>query len=155
MQTHGTFIVLALACLAPTGAQASEKKPVPTYTNADLDRIAPYRGETGVLSTPAFSPSDQPSPRPPAGTRHDEAYWRREAERLHDRIRTLRQRADEIRVKLRNPPPKPLGRRQTAAADPTPALKVRLATLEAEIRDRRDRLEERARREGALPGWLR
>jgi hypothetical protein len=155
MQIRSAAFVLALACLAASSAPASEKPAVRSYTNADLERIAPRRGETGVLSTPAVTPSDDPAPRAPSVPRHDETYWRREAERLHDRLRSLRQRADEVRVKLAQPPRRTEGRRPSTASDPTPALKARLTALEAEIRDRQDRFDERARREGALPGWLR
>ncbi len=155
MRVRSVALGLAFACTTAAGAPASEKRAVRTYTNADLDRVAPHRGETGVLSTPAVAPSDEPSPRAPSGPRHDEAYWRREADRLHDRMRSLRQRADEVRFRLAHPPRRAKGPRQSTASDPTPALEARLAAIEAEMRDRQDRFDERARREGALPGWLR
>jgi hypothetical protein len=155
MRTRWTLSALALACVSATGLFGSEKEPVRSYTNADLDRIAPQRGETGVLSKPAPGPVATATPRP-SGPRHDEAYWRGEADHLHDRIRALRQRADEIRFRLANPPHQAQGRKRTASvSDPTPALTARLTAIEAEIRDREDRFDERARREGALPGWLR
>jgi hypothetical protein len=147
---------LVLACASAAVLFGSEKPPVPTYTNADLDRIAPYRGDTGVLSRPASTPASEPASRP-SGPRHDETYWRQEADHLHDQIRALHQRADEIRIRLASPPRQAQGRKGAASAttDPGPALKARLAAIESEIRDREDRFEERARREGALPGWLR
>jgi hypothetical protein len=156
MRPCQTLSALALACASAAVLSGSEKPPVPTYTNADLDRIAPYRGETGVLSTPASPLAAEPASRP-SGPRHDETYWRHEADHLHDRIRALRQRADEIRFRLASPPRQSQGRKAAASAsnDPTPALKARLAAIESEIRDRENRFEERARREGALPGWLR
>lgn len=142
---------LALACVSAAGLLGSEKEPVRTYTNADLDRVGPQRGETGVLSRPAPTPAAPPAARP-SGQRHDEAYWRDQADHLHDRIRALRQRADEIRFRLANPPRQSQGRKRTASAsDPAPTLTARLSAIEAEIRDREDRFEERARREGALP----
>ena len=42
-----------------------------------------------------------------------------------------------------------------AAADKKAELREQLRALEAQIHERQDRLEERARKEGALPGWLR
>jgi hypothetical protein len=155
MRIRWALSALAVTCASATGLLGSEKEPVRTYTNADLDRIAPQRGETGVLSKPAPAPAAAATPRS-SGPRHDEAYWRQQADHLHDRIRSLRQRADEIRFKLANPPRPPQGRKVTATvSDPTPALKAHLIAIEDEIRDREDRFYERARREGALPGWLR
>jgi hypothetical protein len=155
MQSRSGLLVLVVTCLAAPGASAAAKSGVRSYTNADLDRIAPHRGETGVLSTPAVAPTDEATPRAPSGPRHDEAYWRREADLLRDRLRTLRQRADEVRVRLLHRPRRVEGRTAGTASDPTPALKARLTALEAEIRERQERFDERARREGALPGWLR
>jgi hypothetical protein len=155
MRIRWTLSALTLACVSATALLGSDKEPVRTYTNADLERVAPQRGETGVLSKPAPTPASAPAPRP-SGPHHDEAYWRDQADHLHDRIRALRQRADEIRLRLANPPRQSQGRRRTASvSDPAPALTARLTAIEAEIRDREDRFEERARREGALPGWLR
>jgi hypothetical protein len=157
MPFRKTFVLTVCACLAALQVAAGHKQGVPSFTNDDLDRLSPFRGQTGVLSTPAFAPGEEPEPRPSKGG-HDEAYWRREAEHVHEKVRSLRQKANEIRIRLANAPSRSEGRKGRAGAassDPTPALRARLAALEAEIRERRDRFEERARREGALPGWLR
>jgi len=152
---------LFLAVSPIVGTWAAEETPsVPTYTNDDLRRVSPRRGETGVLSKPAVPPgagNATPAARRPRG----EDYWRAEAERLHDRLRSLRQRSDDLRLLIEQRERQQ--RRQqatarrspTAAPDSTEVLRRRLLSLEAEIRDRESRFEERARREGALPGWLR
>ena len=44
--------LLALACARVGGALPleDEKKPIPLYTNDDLQRVAPYRDQTGGSS---------------------------------------------------------------------------------------------------------
>src|SRR6266568_2571359 len=100
--------LLALACAGAPGAPAldDQKKPIPLYTNEDLDRMTPYRDQTGVNSKPAARPDLAP---PDARTRvRGEDYWRREAERVRDRLRPLRERAAELRLRIeerrRQPP---------------------------------------------------
>jgi hypothetical protein len=147
--------LLGAALLLPVSAAAEPPRPR-VYTNEDLDRVSPRRGETGVLSTPAApSAAGEPGSRPrddePAGAR--EAHWRREADRLRERLQPLRDQADVLREQMdersRTPGVKPV-------TDPKLlALGRRLASLEARIRDAELRLEERARRARALPGWLR
>jgi len=146
--------------LVPAAGQAGDQTP--SYTNEDLDRIAPRRSETGATSVPAPSlaaPAPEPKHEPMA---HGEAYWRQEASRLDDRLRPLRRRADALRFKIDHPatrPGRPATKRgahsRAATADPVPALQEQLRELEQEIREREDRLGDRARREGAMPGWLR
>ena len=155
-------VALFLGVSPVVGTWAAEETPsVPTYTNDDLRRVSPRRGETGVLSKPAVPPGAggvTPAARRPRG----EDYWRGEAERLHDRLRSLRQRSDDLRLLIEQRERQQ--RRQSAttrrsptaaAPDSTEVLRRRLGSLEEEIRDRESRFEERARREGALPGWLR
>ena len=131
--------LLAALCAAGAGASTrdDEKKPVPLYTNDDLRRVAPYRDETGVSSTPAEAPAVAPAPAKSRARGED--YWRGEADRLRDRLRPLRERAAELRFSL---PRIVAGER-------------RLRALDERIREAESRLEDRARREGALPGWLR
>jgi len=156
-------------CLVLT-VGADEPDRTPTYTNDDLRRVSSRRGETGVLSRPSppdgarkdgASRTDRPASAPRLRD-DDETYWRSEAERLHDRIRGLRQRADELRLRIQqqerqqrrgnaNARPSP----SSSRPDPADALRQRLQSIEDEICDREARLEERARRAGALPGWLR
>ena len=140
----------------PSGLWAEEGRPTPTYTNEDLERMAPLRGQTGVLSKPA---SREPSRAAAEPADKAEAYWRKEAERLRARLRPLKRRADELRLRLKEAraepgKKKPHGGRGSGGGS-AEALSQRLESLEAEIREREDELQERARRERALPGWLR
>jgi hypothetical protein len=153
--------LLALACAGAAGAFVlgdDEKKPVPLYTNEDLERVAPYRDQTGVNSTPAAAAALEPPAersRARGGVRGEE-YWRREAERVRDRLRPWRERAAELRLRIEERRRQPPRRRESGAADAQiAALERRLRLLEDRIRETESRLEERARREGALPGWLR
>ena len=170
------IVILALwgsLVLAPSASRAGDATP--SYTNDDLDRIAPRRGETGVTSVPASRamPATVETTRErAAGGAHGEAYWRQEADKLHDRLMPLRQRADALRLRIerasREKPTRPsgkaggkpsgkpgAGRSQRPAPDTVGPLREQFAAVEKEIREREDRLEDRARREGALPGWLR
>ena len=155
--------ILAL-CLASASAEA-EAGRTPTYTDDDLHRVSARRAETGVQSEPASSTdsrSSGPSRHEAQERKRGEAYWHAEAERVADRIRGLRQRADALRVQLeqqqrRQRETRATARRKpaTTSVDTTIGLRQRLEAIEAEIREREARFEERARREGALPGWLR
>jgi len=145
--------LLAVLCAGAEGAAPldDEKKPVPLYTNEDLRRMAPYRDETGVNSTPAAAPAVAPTPAKSRARGED--YWRREADRLRDRLRPLRERAADLRFTLeerrRQPGVRPYSDPRIVAGE------RRLRALDERIREAESRLEDRARREGALPGWLR
>jgi hypothetical protein len=145
--------VLAVVCVGaawPCRPDEEKKKPVPLYTNEDLRRVAPYRDETGVNSTAAAAPA---AVTPPGGRARGEEYWRREADRLRDRLRPLRERAAELRLRIDERRRRP---RVPVYGDPqVVALERRLRVVEERIREAESRLEERARRERALPGWIR
>ena len=153
----GSLFVCGLALAAV--ARSEDKVPVRLYTNEDLERVAPYRDQTGVASVPSvaasFSPAS-PEPRDAGRRPQGEAYWRREAEGVRERVRALEARAAEIRQRLAESRQAPavFGRRRPAAPA-TAGLEARLHSLEREIREVQEGLEDRARREGALPGWLR
>jgi septal ring factor EnvC (AmiA/AmiB activator) len=154
--------LLAVACVPARGsAQTETKEPRPparVYTNEDLDRIHPLRNETGVASVPAASPEAPPPEPRPAFRGHDEAYWRREAARVRDRVRALEGQAATARAQIAESEAQQshLTRRGTAkTASSKTRLATRLAGLERRIRELEDDLQERARRESALPGWLR
>jgi hypothetical protein len=145
--------LLAALCAAGAGASArdDEKKPVPLYTNDDLRRVAPYRDETGVNSKPAAAPA--PQARTQEGSGRGEQYWRRETDRLRDRLRPLRERAAELRLKIEERRRQP---RVPIYGDPqVVGMAHRLRALEERIREAESRFEDRARRERAMPGWLR
>jgi hypothetical protein len=136
---------------------ATESQAIPTYTNQDLDRLAPERGQTGVLSTRAPEGPVLPEI---AQKRHGEDYWRQQAERLRSRLRPLKRRAEELRLRLREAQDAawrsmPGKTRSSSASAQPERLAAELASVEAEIREREEELQDRARRERALPGWLR
>jgi hypothetical protein len=154
MTKRAAMVCLLAGLSSPRGWGDEDRRATPTYTNEDLDRMAPRRGETGVLSKPASREDSRMAPERKA---RGEAYWRREVERLRTRLRPLRERAAQLRERLqelRTDPGQEPPRRGSRKAS-AEALARRLDSLEAEIRDREDELHERARRERALPGWLR
>lgn len=157
-------LVLALAVASGPGRGKG-----PLYTNADLERTRPPgHGSSGASEGAA---GDAPALAPPEQRRRDgakrnaaeradsgspgrgEEYWRRESERVRDRVRPWRESADDLRTRIedrqRQPGVRPYSDPQVVS------LQRRLAALELRIRDAGDRFEERARRAGALPGWLR
>jgi hypothetical protein len=144
-------VVYFVVCLGP--GQAEEKEPAPLYTNADLARVRPYRDQTGVASTPAATPEPARDSAAAEKKGRGEAYWRRETERLADRVRPLRSQVTELRRRIDERWGKPGVR---SLSDPRiQAWERDLAATEALIRELESRLLDRARREGALPGWLR
>ena len=160
MKTVWGLVFLALpVCLA-----AEEKKPVRVYTNEDLERVAPLRDQTGVNNTPAAaSVSEMPagqSKRSRAGNTSErsggargEEYWRREAERVRDRTRPLRQKVTDYRGRIEERRSKP---KVLPYSDPQiRAWSLRIDEIEAQIREMESSFEDRARRAGAMPGWLR
>lgn len=173
-----TLVLLALWFLAGGLPAAGARRPAaPSYTNDDLERVRPLRDETGVASEPAFAPraaatcatgrgrkraagcgtgegATPAAPEPAgAGAAQGEAYWRREAQRVAERVRTWRQQAEDLEERIderrRQPGVRPYTDPQIVAwqrrAD---ALRERMRELENE-------LHERALRARALPGWLR
>ena len=154
-----------LLLLAAGAAPPEEKKPVPVYTNEDLDRISPHRDETGVNSKVTVPVSRPTSTRASDdGRARSEAYWRKQAESLHVRGQRVRERMDDLRARIAEKeakaeePPASRSRRgrSRGASDPQlEAMRRQLAAMEERLRDAEARFEERARREGALPGWLR
>jgi hypothetical protein len=160
---------LRLLLLAAGGAAASEeKKPVPVYTNEDLDRISPHRDETGVnsrVTVPVVPPSSTRGA--DEGRARSEAYWRKQADSLRVRLQRARERIDDLRARIAEKEAKAdeeafgsgarrgRGRSRSASDASLEAMRRQLAALEARARDEETRFEERARREGALPGWLR
>jgi hypothetical protein len=144
---------LALLLLSSVSSRAGDAKPVPVYTNDDLDRVHPRRAETGVASTPA-APASIAAVEPAEPRRaHGEAYWRREAERLQDQLATLTGQADRLRARIDERRRRPGVRPYT---DPQLlAWQAQVERIQTRMRALEERVSERARREGALPGWLR
>ena len=138
---------------APQARPAEEKKPaVPVYTNDDLERVAPFRNQTGVASVPgAETTRAVPLEKTPSRGR-GEGYWRREAQRVRQEVRRLEVQAASLRSRIEAEKTRP-GRSRMASR--APEHEARLAALQREAKQLEDELSDRARRDGALPGWLR
>jgi len=150
---------LALAVLPAFG---EEGRPARVYTNEDLERVAPLRGETGVLSRPGTPPAGKATARKPAergAAARGEAYWRSQASRVREKVRTIREQASRIREQIEREAERATkgkgrrGRLRAPWAEDNRARRLR--EIEARSREVESEFEDRARREGALPGWLR
>ncbi len=180
MTVHSTVLPLgfglsALLCVstapAEDGPAPPKRPPARVYTNEDLDRVRPFRDETGVRSVPAVAPEAfAPSARETGHERRGSAlvdakgrgedYWRREAERVRDRLRAMETQADELRLRIAERAEEvkgqlTRGRRGSSGEGSAATLRGRLASLERRMRQMETDLSERARRARALPGWLR
>jgi len=147
--------LLALLGAGAGAASASAPDGAPVYTNADLERVHERRAETGVLSEPPATPASPAAParreEPPTG--RGEEYWRDQAERVQDRVAELAERAAALRARVAE-------KRRRPGVLPYSDPQIRAWTeqaerLEARARQVEERLHDRARRAGALPGWLR
>lgn len=140
----------------------SESEPR-VFTNADLERMTACRYQTGAQSeigTRTPERAARPARRSKdsllaEGSDPDaiEGDWRARWRSVDQKARKLRQQARELRQEAgetpRDPKKQPAGRR-------SPTLLIsRARSLEAEARELEDEFQERARRQGALPGWLR
>jgi hypothetical protein len=132
-----------------------EKERPRVFTNDDLARVSPYRDQTGVNSTPAPAET-RPEAKPPSSSgrgQSRESYWRREAAWVRDKIQSLEHNARELRRRIDERRRRP---QIFAAADPQlQAWSRRLKQVEERIQGLDSDLSDRARREGAMPGWLR
>jgi hypothetical protein len=157
------FGLSAVLCVsaAPAEEDPAPRPPVRVYTNEDLDRVRPFRDETGVRSVPAVAPDDRPAPAEKKRGRGEE-YWRREAARVRERVRALEAQAADTRAQIAEQAEEAsrfLGRRRHSSASLSGSgsarLRAKLASLERRRREIEEDLADRARRDGALPGWLR
>ncbi len=166
-----TLLTLSITALALAAApqvpdcslpQAPRSEPR-VFTNADLERMAACRYQTGAQSeigNPTSAAAARPARRSKEASRGEgsdpgaiEADWRARWRSMDQRARRLRREARELRQEAseipRDPKKQPTGRR-------SPSLLIGKArSLEAEARELEDEFQETARREGALPGWLR
>jgi hypothetical protein len=151
---RGLALLCAILATCAARGEDKDKTPVPVYTNDDLRRVSPLREETGGGISPAAigGEANEEAARPERPERGAE-YWQREAERLRDRLQPLRERAEGLRACIEERRPTPSARLR---GDPRiESCRRRLRALEDRIKDAQDRFEERARRAGALPGWIR
>ncbi len=140
------------------------------FTNADLERIAACRKQSDARPAPDEPSAEEPPARGPRTTARPgrsenpgegdtragdalEADWRARWRSVDQKVRRLRREAEELRHEAneapRDPKKKPTGRR-------SPQVLLRRAeALEAEAAEIEDDFQAQARREGALPGWLR
>ena len=142
---------LAAVCLLAAAIAGSEERRASArvYTNEDLALVS-VRGGTPAVPEPA--PTAPASPAAASDNRR-ESYWRAEAERVRRRVEPWRDAAAILRHDIPARQAEPGVRPYT---DPrVRAMQRKLDALEARIREAEDRLEESARRAGALPGWLR
>jgi hypothetical protein len=153
--------LILLSSLAALPLHSADSQ-TPLYTNEDLERVAPFRDQTGVASVPAVAPADdapQDAKRPRKGTQgqqaREEAYWRREAARHRKRQEALIDKADRVRQQIAEEKIRRRHSLQMRDAAILERLEERLASVEKQRIDEDDRFFERARRAGALPGWLR
>jgi|GEM_PF-2388805 len=166
-----TFLTLSIAAIGLSAAPQAPACSLPpssrseprVFTNADLERMAACRYQTGAQSE-IGAPDPEKAARPAARTKRAspsggsepdalEADWRARWRSVDQKARKLRQEARELRQEAaeapRDPKKQPTGRR-------SPSLLIsRARSLEAEARELEDEFQERARRQGALPGWLR
>ena len=159
--------LLAAACattgvLAEDAARRAARPPVRVYTNDDLERVHPFAAETGASSLPAVrADQDSKAEREPVSRGQGEVYWRREAAAVRERLRALEERAAGLRTRIaerehaRDDTVYGNRKRSSAGAASVASLRASLAAVERRIAKTQDDLEERARRDGALPGWLR
>jgi len=154
MKDWSRILGLGAVCLLAAAAGSAERRPpARVYTDEDLARVSSRRGETGGESRPASPPPAEKPEKDEAASGRGESYWRAEAARVRQRVEPWREDADDLRVDISTRQAEPGVR---PYSDPkVKAMQRRLAALEARIREAEDRLEERARRAGALPGWLR
>ena len=150
------------AAAADEDPPPAARPPVRVYTNEDLERVHPFRDETGIRSVPAVSPDERSAPvRAEKARGRGEEHWRREAARVRERVRAMQARAAELRASIAEQADEAshfLSRGRSSASlsgNGASRLQSRLAALERRIREMEEDLAERARRDGALPGWLR
>ena len=166
-----TFLTLSIAAIALTATPQRPACSLPPSssaaprvdTNADLERMAACRYQTGAQSEAGTSPPSKParasrrsrgvSPADAADPYAIEADWRARWRSVDQRSRKLRQEARELRQEALEAPRDP--KKQRAGRRSPTLLISRARSLEADARELEDEFQERARREGALPGWLR
>ena len=151
--TQRSWILRAVVVclLGPAAAAEDGRATKRVYTNEDLARVS-VRG-SAPAAAPAAPASPEPVPAAAAPEGRRESYWRAEAERVRRRLEPWRDEAAVLQTEIASRQMEPGVRPYT---DPkVRAWQRKLASLEARIREAEDRLEESARRAGALPGWLR
>jgi len=141
----------ALARRERARRNAVSAKPGRAFGDDDLERYERRRDPDARPAVPAVPRA----PAPPRDLTRERVYWRKEVEqhqrevaKINANLRRLEWRLNEKRSRRRN--------REWLAEDPAIGL---LEDSIRALREERQRLEERfrerARKEGAFPGWLR
>lgn len=161
------LLALLLFSGSPNASAPPSPEPTRVYTNDDLDRVRPLRDETGCASIPAYRPEQEVPPRSRGRNRREtdpestdgrgETYWRREAARVQKRVTGLQQRAAKLRQRIAV---REIQRRRSMARGRGSSrdegdLAGQVEAIERQIREIEEDLFDRARRDRALPGWLR
>lgn len=166
-----TFPALLLVAIGlPPALRADEpRRPTPSYSDADLARYAATRPPTAEPEAAATSARPEPGQRRrPARAdaaddldreasqrASDERYWRREAEQARDRARKYEDQATTLEAQVVEQRQSSRRSRSGAAAPQVASLERRARLARERAREILDAFEERARRAGALPGWIR
>jgi len=157
--TSALGAALVAAALLTPDARTEEPRPRESpriYGNHDLDRVHAQREEVGFASVPAVTEKEAgPSSGATAKPKSGEEFWRREAETHRARLAALQRTLAELQDKAAAARRAATGQSRKNAANPAPSFERRIAAVEARIHDEEMRFLDRARREGALPGWLR
>ena len=151
-------------CPVPTGSASGQT----SFTNADLERWSGCRYQTGALSESREAPSEPSGRARKSGSKSirdasvsgsdAESDWRARWRSVDQKVRRLRREAKDLRREAaqelgavpRDPKKKPKGGRRSSDL-----LIARAEGLEADARELENEFHDQARREGALPGWLR
>ena len=141
---------LTATCVLLAGIATCESTDVPSYTNADLERVSKLRAQTGVASKPQSKIRATPA-RP--SRQAERERWRRELERLERRNESLVDRIYKLQKKIEE-------RRRIPGVSlyfdsEVGAWQAQIERLRTRVREREERLFERARRARVPPGWLR
>jgi hypothetical protein len=135
-------------------ADATEQEPAKKYTNEDLVRRprAWYRSYSTASLTPG-----------PGGRGNDEAYWRRRARDIRQRLQAASDRLNLVKARLENVKGEGLdvslaNGRSSPMQSERQRLKAQVLDLEGQVQFYEQQLkdlEDEGRRAGALPGWFR
>jgi hypothetical protein len=158
-----TAIVFAAPLPPDCSLKAAPRLEKREFNNADLERMAACRYQTGAQSEVGAVPNEKAAraaraattPGPESGPGPDalEADWRAQWRSVDQKARRLRREARELRQEAGEAPRDP--KKQATGRRSPSLLLTRARSLEAEAAELEDEFQERARREGALPGWLR
>ena len=158
-----------LSCSLQPGSPSAQR----VFTNADLERMAACRRENeGSPDVPTTDAADAPSSKGSGRARKSNANsgsadrthnsasdsaeedWRAQWRAIDQKARRLRREAQRLREEAAETPRDPKKKAPAGRRGPN-LLIARAQDLEADARELENEFQERARREGALPGWLR